>query len=35
MIDISKVKYRLVAMDEKGNKVNVTDFVTDLSLDET
>ena len=35
MIDISKVKYRLVAVDEKGKKFNVTDFITNLSWEET
>lgn len=35
MIDVSKVKYRLVVVGEKGQQINITDFVTDLGWEET
>lgn len=34
MIDVSKVKYRVVVVDEKGKKVGIQDFITDLGWEE-
>ena len=30
MIDLSKIQYRFVIMDEKGNQYNIKDYVENL-----
>lgn len=34
MIEVSKIKYRVVVMDEKKNQMDVKDFLTDLGWEE-
>ena len=34
MIDVTKVQYRLVVMDEKGSQYNITDYVENLGWEE-
>ena len=34
MIDLSKIKYRVVVMDEKGNQYNIKDYVQNLGWEE-
>lgn len=34
MIDLSKVKYRVVVMDESGNQYNIQDFIQNLGWEE-
>lgn len=34
MIDLSKIKYRVVIIDEKGNKYNIKDYIQDLGWEE-
>lgn len=34
MIDLSKIRYRVVVMDEKGNQYNIKDFIQNLGWEE-
>lgn len=34
MIDLSKIKYRVVVMDEKGAQYNIRDFIQNLGWEE-
>ena len=34
MIDLSKVQYRFVIMDEKGNQYNIKDYVENLGWEQ-
>ena len=34
MIDLSKIKYRVVVMDEAGNQYNIKDYIQNLGWEE-
>ena len=34
MIDLSKIQYRFVIMDEKGNQYNIKDYVENLGWEQ-
>ena len=34
MIDLSRIKYRVVVMDESGNQYNIEDFIQNLGWEE-